>query len=75
MKTQILFLRVFSEDQSSWVILESLSKAEDIQKMEQEQQRIYGEHPHVFHDQGEPLLRAVDEIEIQEKPAVYDHRI
>jgi len=47
-----------------------MRKDEDIQKMEQEQQKKYGEHPHVSPDQGGPLLRANDKKELQEMAAM-----
>jgi len=43
---------------------------EDIQKMEQEQQKKYGEHPHVSPDLGGPLLRANGKKVLQEMAAM-----
>uniref|UniRef100_A0A0A9CK93 Uncharacterized protein n=1 Tax=Arundo donax TaxID=35708 RepID=A0A0A9CK93_ARUDO len=71
MRRQRQPLRVSSQYHASYADLGMSNGEREKQKMGQGQQKICGEQQHEFRDQGEPLLRVVDEKVLLEKPYSY----
>ena len=72
MRRQIQPSRVFSGHHAFYTDLGISNWEREKQKMGQGQQKICGVHQHVFHDQGEPSLTAIDEKVLLEIPDKYD---